>query len=591
MNIQRHSNRLAALAAIVMLALTAIAGSARRSNDAVQAADSRKADYIFLEALRQKAADNPDAYYALVEAAYSINPSDKYLGLQEGTRRLLLLDEADTSATIRDDALGMIHDYVDEHPSDLYAAMVFAQLSTHLGKLDDAIETWRKMYDTNRDRSDIGANYVDAMLSRPDTASAMAVLAVLDTMEQREGIMPDISMRRMRVYELFNDTSAIRAEAGKLLRSAPNDVGYLIFAGRLYTQLGDNDSALVFFNRAVDADPTNGAAYYNRAVFYNQVGDSLAYDSEVNRVMQIPDLDIEPKLEILKDYVIKLFQDSTQRERITGIFQTMIDQNPHEPQVRKLYADYLVAIKDYNGAAEQKSYELDMNPSDPQGWLMLSSLYLQKSDYAKAKNAALRGMHYFPEEVQLYELASIADIQTDSLDSALDLLDRALELTDSTDLEQLSSIYSQIGDIYYKREMMDSVVRYYDQAVLYNPLNTLALNNYAYYLACNEDGDLDRALEMIEKVMTVEDDNPTSLDTYAWVLFKKKNYGKAREIIDKVVELSDEPSVDIFDHAGDIYFMDGEPEKALEFWTKALKLDPENKLLKKKVKYKTFFYN
>ena len=139
--------------------------------------------------------------------------------MQEGTRRLLLLDEADTSATIRDDALGMIHDYVDEHPSDLYAAMVFAQLSTHLGKLDDAIETWRKMYDTNRDRSDIGANYVDAMLSRPDTASAMAVLAVLDTMEQREGIMPDISMRRMRVYELFNDTSAIRAEAGKLSSS------------------------------------------------------------------------------------------------------------------------------------------------------------------------------------------------------------------------------------------------------------------------------------------------------------------------------------------------------------------------------------
>ncbi len=32
------------------------------------------------------------------------------------------------------------------------------------------------------------------------------------------------------------------------------------------------------------------------------------------------------------------------------------------------------------------------------------------------------------------------------------------------------------------------------------------------------------------------------------------------------------------------------PDRALEFWEKALELDPGNELLKRKVKNKTFFY-
>ena len=31
-------------------------------------------------------------------------------------------------------------------------------------------------------------------------------------------------------------------------------------------------------------------------------------------------------------------------------------------------------------------------------------------------------------------------------------------------------------------------------------------------------------------------------------------------------------------------------EEALEYWKEALKLEPENELLKKKVKHKTYFY-
>ncbi|MDE7146632.1 MAG: tetratricopeptide repeat protein, partial [Duncaniella sp.] len=155
--------------------------------------------------------------------------------------------------------------------------------------------------------------------------------------------------------------------------------------------------------------------------------------------------------------------------------------------------------------------------------------------------------------------------------------------------EMLSNIYGAIGDNFYAGEQPDSAFVYYKKAIAYNPTNYLALNNSAYYLAC-EGRDLDEALRMIETVMAAEPDNPTSMDTYAWVLFKRKDYAKAREVIDRTMELSEEESADILEHAGDIYFMDGEPDEAVEFWKKALVLAPDNELLGRKVKHKTYFF-
>lgn len=122
-----------------------------------------------------------------------------------------------------------------------------------------------------------------------------------------------------------------------------------------------------------------------------------------------------------------------------------------------------------------------------------------------------------------------------------------------------------------------------------NPDNLLALNNCAYYMAC-QDRDLDKALTMIKRVITEKPDDDTSLDTYAWVLFKMKNYTEAKEAIDAALESSERETADMLEHAGDIYFMNGDPDGALDFWKRALELDSSNDLLRRKVKHRTFFF-
>ena len=135
----------------------------------------------------------------------------------------------------------------------------------------------------------------------------------------------------------------------------------------------------------------------------------------------------------------------------------------------------------------------------------------------------------------------------------------------------------------------------------------MAMNNAAYYMS--EKGvDLDNA-ELYASIATASDpENVTFLDTHAWVMFKKKEYKQAREIMDKALKISgiiegddntsneepvdeqNKPSAEIYDHAGDIYFMSGDHAEAVEFWKEALKLDPENEAIKKKVTHRTYFF-
>ena len=168
-------------------------------------------------------------------------------------------------------------------------------------------------------------------------------------------------------------------------------------------------------------------------------------------------------------------------------------------------------------------------------------------------------------------------------------------MADTTNNIQQSELYGLMADLEYRKKNLELMKTYYDKAIELNPENSMFYNNYAYYLAC-ENTDLEKALNYINKALSleIEEDNTnsaTTLDTYAWVLFKNKDYEKALEAIDAVLELeSKDPSAEILHHAGDIYFMNGMPEDALEFWEKALNLTPEDELLQRKVKHKTFFY-
>ncbi len=62
------------------------------------------------------------------------------------------------------------------------------------------------------------------------------------------------------------------------------------------------------------------------------------------------------------------------------------------------------------------------------------------------------------------------------------------------------------------------IIALYDRVLSLDPYNALVLNNYAYLLACRK-GDLLQAEQMSLKAIQADPQNPTYLDTYAWIMY------------------------------------------------------------------------
>ncbi len=571
---------------ITILTIGALSVMAKSRSGSNPAEDTRKADYIYLEALRAKSQGKNDAAYSLLQRARELNSDDKDIGVELS---LYLLRLSQTDSTLIEESMALLRDYNEANPSDLYYGGRYAMINEQLLNRDEAIRTWERLHTYYPEHLEITYRYANALGQGGSDADRAKAIAVYDSVEVAEGKSIPISTKKIQLYFARQDTASILSEVDRLRESSPKNVDFQVFSGDIYAMFGQNDKAKSFYDKACELDPSSGLAYYSRAQFYNSMGDSAAFNREVFQALQQKSLDVETKLAILRSYIQEMYNDSTQLPRVGKLFDVLIDQHPHEHDIHALYSRYLIVTKDYAKAAEQTERALDLDPADEEGWEMLTSLYLQENKLDEAKAAIKRSFRYYPENGRQYlVLGSIHDQQGER-EKAPKEYERALELIDSTDTKTISRIYGAMGDNLYARQLLDSAFTAYQKALLYDPENYLALNNCAYYLAC-EGRDLDDALSMVETAIKAEPDNPTTLDTYAWVLFKRKDYAKAREIIDKTLELTDERSEEILEHAGDIHFMDGDPDGALEFWKEALQLAPDNELLERKVKHKTYFF-
>jgi tetratricopeptide (TPR) repeat protein len=198
---------------------------------------------------------------------------------------------------------------------------------------------------------------------------------------------------------------------------------------------------------------------------------------------------------------------------------------------------------------------------------------LSNNDKDKAETVLKEGLKHFPENGKfLYDLADLY-IEQKKNTEAIELLQKATVAFKSANSFELASfVQGAIGDIYSSMKETDKAFVAYDSALVLNENNIMVLNNYAYYLS--EKGiNLDKAELMSGKAVKEESNNPSYLDTYAWIYFKKGNYTLALLYIEQAMKNGGENSVAVLEHYGDILFKSGDKEKAVKMWRNAFALD------------------
>lgn len=567
-------------------------------------ADRRKAEYLFMEAANAYTEARYDDYFMLLKRAAALDPSDPFIA---GALAEIKLANSTSDSLTMEGAYRDLERRWLANPSDENNATVFASVAKSAGRIDDVIYVWETLDSLLPDRTDPAMNLASALVARgstkPDTSDINRALEIYNRLEK--GLKGNVQLisRKINALAAKSDTARIVAELKKLYADAPADIQAALFIGTVYHSLSMPDSAMRFFDRACEIDSTNGLVYLTRASFFQTRGDSAAYDREVFRALESPELEFAPKFELLSDYVIKLYADSTLRPRIDHMFEVLQEVNPGEGVLHAFYGDYKATIGDLAGAAEQYSYSIDLEPDNEQTWQNLTGIYGQLEELEKMAETAQKATHRFADTPYFPLSAAAALSQLKRTDEALLTLD-TIDMS-RTDDNVRSLVYGTRGDILYSVGMPDSAFADYRRAIELNPQNYMAMNNAAYFMS-ERGTDLTTA-ELYASIATAADpENVTYLDTQAWVYFKKKEYKKAREVMDKVLQLSgitpsdsvmtenanpeNAPSAEIYDHAGDIYFMTGDHNEAVEFWKEALNLAPDNEAIKKKVTHRTYFF-
>lgn len=569
----------------LLAVLTATVMVAKPSGSRVIEPDRRKADYIFLEAQRYRADSRNDGYTDLITRAYQLNPDDPTIGFYYG---LIVIGLSDGDSTAVDFGSRLMNRYLAKNPDDYSNALIYAGIAARTGDKDEVVRVWSDLCRNNPERQEFAYQYASILASRGDTASVRAAIAVLDSMGRGEKELGLMSKKIQLLYQL-DDTVAMLNDLDALLQTPPPSIDKIIFAGDVYDALQMPDSALKYYNRACEMDSTSGLAYYSRAEFFRNAGDSVAYDREIFNALNSNNLELEVKTELMRNYVANLYGDSTQHQRLDSLFNHLVALHPHQVPVHALYSTYLMSTGRLTDAAEQQSYCLDLEPNDRKGWLRLQALYLLSGKVEDGIRAGERGLHYFPDDPELLIGTASYLGQLERVDSAMIYFNHALKTIPATNTQDRCMALTGIADVYYRVHNVDSALVYYEKAVEVDNSNPMTLNNYAYCLAEN-DRDLDKALKMIQRANLERPDDVNSLDTYAWVLFKLKRYPEARDMIDRTIEHSNPLTVDALDHAGDIYFMNGERDAAIGYWKQALELAPDNELIARKVKEGTIFF-
>lgn len=513
----------------------------------------QKAKYYFTQGSIEAAAKNLSSAYEYFKKSYDLDSTYADAAFTYAGQRLFVQTDTLQTANELKKSLEMMKGYVDEFPSDLYATELYGYVATRLDTVSEAIRVYEKAYELLPGQTQLLLTLADTYMMKHEAQKAIDAMAKYESIE---GKSPNISLKTVGFYLADGDTLGALQEVENLIEQKPDDYYSRILKGNLYEVIGKPDSVLSAYKEAERIAPESGAVKMSLANYYRTIGDSVMLDNQMYEALLAEDIEFEDKISILGDYLQKLIDDKGEKSRGDYLFSVLMKQYPHEPALLDMSARYAAAKGEYGEAAEEIGYAIDLDSSNETYWLMLMNYLLADSKYDQSIDAYNKSKkHIEPNLAMKHIYAGAASLMTDSIQGR-QILNELLgeyvteEIANDKDkktrfrkeveydeLVWVSTLYCMLGDMEYKSGNPQAGFDDYEESLFYFPDNALTLNNFAYFLA-EEGKDLEKAKTMSKRSLELSENNPTYLDTYAWILYKLGEYNEALDYIKTAMELA-----------------------------------------------------
>lgn len=540
---------------------------------------AQKVKYFYAESVTQLQKGNYDAAFDLLKHCIELNPyaAEAYYGLTplyaEMGMDTLALENMEKAVSLR--------------PDNVTYQERLAQ--TYLGtkQWDKAINTYERIMSYSPTRTDVLGILIQLYGQNKDYDN---IIRCLDRVENIEGASEQTALSKMHIYSLKGEKDKELQVLEDLVKKHPNDMNYRVMKGNWLIQNGMHEEAFEEYQFALRQDPKHVAARLSLLDYYRTLDkDSLANALQED-ILESPEIPTNDKVMLVRKVVAENEQNGADSTQVLDLFHRVLSKPQHSADMTAMYAAYLQMKNFPQDSINTVYYQaLKIEPDNASVRLALIQSLWKEQNFDEIIRLSKEATQYNPDEMAFYYFLGVCYFQKGNNDASLDALRRGVsQINSKSNKEFVSDFYAIMGDILHEKGKSTEAYAAYDSCLQWKPDNISCLNNYAYFLS-EEDKDLDKAERMSKKTIDDEPENPTYLDTYAWILFKQQRYEEAQKYIDKVLELSPSPDATLLEHAGDIYSKTGNTKEAVAFWKKALEGKSKNaKLIRKKIKQRKY---
>jgi tetratricopeptide (TPR) repeat protein len=461
-------------------------------------------------------------------------------------------------------------------PKNAYYYLLLAQIQATQKQYDAATKTYATLIKEVPDSGNYLFNLADLYLAQNKLPEA---LSTLEQAEKQFGQVDEISFKKQQIFLKQNKLDLAIAEGEKLIQANPTEARYVLAQAEMYASNNRLTDAVRVAQQALKLDSDNPQAHMILASVYQQQKNQPAAEQEMKLSFESPALDIDDKVRILVGY-IKQLPNPAVNQTALDLAATTVRVHPKEAKAYAVAGDIQTLTEHKKDARDTYLKALKLDNSKFQIWqqVVLIDAELNQTDSLLAHTD--RALELFPNQAALWFYNGVGYILKKQTAKGVKSLEHGRKLV-AGNTELLGQFDAQLGDAYHELKQNDKSDAAYESALSSDPDNVNALNNYSYFLSLRGEK-LDKAKQMSGRTLKLFPDNDTYLDTYAWVLYKLKDYAGAKTNLEKALQTTQDAAV--IEHYGDVLYQLGDKDKAVAQWQRAKKAGSGSDLLDRKVK-------
>ena len=401
------------------------------------------------------------------------------------------------------------------------------------------------------------------------------------------GISEVSSVQKIRILIEQGKTKEGIAEGEKLLAAFPGEERLMMAFSEILSQKGLRNDAIKYLEKFTQQHIDAPNAQMLLAGMYRDNREEEKARPLLLSLFDNSSVEVSSKIIMLASYNTELNQNKAQKitdedkeNFALSLFEKLKKDNAGNLNVHIIGGDLYLSIGKNREAVNQYVQAIQIGEVNFEVWQNLLYLEMQLEQFDHVIQHADQALELFPNQGMLHYFHGYAHLRERHYPEAIVSLEQAKKLS-NLDQNFMSELSNMLGDAYNATKAYEKSDKAYDEALVLNPNNNSALNNYSYYLAMRK-VNLEKAEKMSSLLAKNNPDNPTFLDTHAWVLYTRQKYKEAKKVIERAISTGNANATH-FEHYGDILYKLGDVNGAVQQWQKARGLNANSEMLNKKI--------